>query len=613
MILLRIVLALACLTIFARDASAAPPVDAGQIARDPAWLALLHYRAQRDGSMHSQADRPRFFLAADGKHSPRAELDAAIDALSDPARQQDFACRFPARYEWLRTRLGQDGFDPALAQCPQLAQWIAGFPGRRISINFASSYLENPSSTFGHTFLRIFQQSGNELLSPTINFAASTDPREGSLAFMVKGLAGGFPGVADQLPFYRRLRTYAETEGRDIHEYELALAPAEVRRLILHTWEVRDGVFDYYFIDENCAYRTLALIDVARPQDGLLKQFTSATVPVDTIRVLRAAGLLGARRVWPSAPRHVRDLETQAGPRDAASARAIALGAASSAGERAGVLQLAYEYSSVLIDRDEGQRAGRKEILAALAKARLDLDEPEIVIRRAAPASPEAGHDGALLAAGMRSGRAASLEYALFQHTLTSPLPGYQAHAEIRLFNPELTVRGGHVRVQRIDWLLAQSTIPSSTLFGARAWRAHLTTRRKPFSERDHMASSVAYHAGRAWPLGADTVLSVLPGASIEASAAHADHAALAGVLNTALTRQGEQWSAQLELRAEKFIAGASLRRLDAQATGEIRLARNLSLAVSAVQTWSPRRERELLVQLKWRHRSLSAPLTFLN
>lgn len=35
-------------------------IDAEQIARDPAWLALLHYRTRRDGSMESEADRPHF-------------------------------------------------------------------------------------------------------------------------------------------------------------------------------------------------------------------------------------------------------------------------------------------------------------------------------------------------------------------------------------------------------------------------------------------------------------------------------------------------------------------------------------------------------------------------
>lgn len=619
---LRIAVAGACLSVAASphalaampDKDAAP-ADAEQMARDPAWLALLHYRERAGGGMLSEADRPEFFLSPQGQHAPAAELLADLAALQAPERRQQFACRFPARYEWLRQRLGQDGADSLIDQCPQLAQWLARFPGRRISIDFASSYLENPSSTFGHTFLKIYKESGSELLSPTINYAARTDARDSELAFVAKGLFGGFPGVADELPFYRRLRTYAENEGRDIHEYELTLDPDEVRRLLLHTWEIKDGVFDYDFLHENCAYRTLTLIDVARPRAALLKRFGKVTVPVDTVRALRSAAMLGGHRVWQSASKRVRDLEARVPAQDAAAAHKIALGlgdsadtAALPAARRAGTLQLAYEYASILIDRDEGERATRKAILGAIIKARLAQNEPEPLASRANPATPEDGHDGGLLGAGLRQrgGRARlSLEYAAFQHTLTNPLPGYEPHAEITVLNPEVQLRAGHARLQRVDWLVAQSAIPSSTLFQPRAWRLQLATRSEPYQEREHMATSLAYHSGKAWRLGRDTVFSVLPGARVEAGAGLAHHAALAGALNAALTRQGMQWSARLELQAEKFIAGSTLRRQGARASAEFALSRNVSLAIGAARTAMPRKSGELLVSLKWRQRSL--------
>jgi hypothetical protein len=236
-----------------------------------------------------------------------------------------------------------------------------------------------------------------------------------------------------------------------------------------------------------------------------------------------------------AAPKQMRKLEAQVTQEDARAARHIAPGLASRdaigalpAARRAGTLQLAYEYGSVLIDRDEGDRARRKAILGAITGERLALDKPERLVSRAAPANPEDGHDGGLLATGMRrrGGQdAISLEYAAFQHTLTNPLPGYEAHAEISLLNPELVVRRDRIRVERIDWLIAQSTIPSSMLLTPRAWRLQLSTASRPFADRRHMATSMAYHSGKAWLLGADTVLSVLPGASVEASSALPHHA----------------------------------------------------------------------------------------
>lgn len=593
-------------------------VDAERIDRDPAWLALLHYRPRTDGSMESEADGPQFFLSAQGKHSPRDELLAALAALQLPAQRADYACRFPARYEWLRARLGYDGGDALADGCAPLRDWFAGFPGRRISINFASSYLESPSSTFGHTFLKIYQQSSSELFSPTINYAARTDPQEGELAFVFKGLFGGFPGVVDELPFYRRLRTYTEVEGRDIHEYDVLLTPAEVRRLLLHTWEIRDSVFDYYFVHENCAYRTLTLLDVARPQAGLLRPFDTVTVPVDTIRALRSAHLLGEQRSWPSIPRRVRELETQVRPEDANFARNIALGArptdvaALPPQRRAATLQLAYEYGSVLIDRDVGDRASRKAVLGDIIRARLALDAPEPLARQNTLAQPEDGHDGGLLALGMtrRSGHAAAvLEFAAFQHTLTDPLPGYEPHAEISLLSPELNLWGKGLELRRIDWLVAQSTIPSSTLLAQHAWRLQLASARQPYAKREHMATNLAYHVGQAWPLGKEMVLSVLPGASIETGRGLDRHVALAGLLRTALTRQGTRWAARLELDAGKFIAGSSLRRQEVIANAEIRLARNLSVALRASRRTLPRRDNEVQLSLRWRQPSLHNPL----
>src|SRR3954464_2911236 len=40
----------------------------------PAWHKLLHYQRTWSGGVESEADGPSFFLAADGKVSPRAEL-----------------------------------------------------------------------------------------------------------------------------------------------------------------------------------------------------------------------------------------------------------------------------------------------------------------------------------------------------------------------------------------------------------------------------------------------------------------------------------------------------------------------------------------------------------
>lgn len=553
-------------------------------ADEPGWLALMHYRAHGSG-WQSQADRPQFFLSSNGRHAPQEELAANLAAMTTPA----YACTFPARYEWLRTRYAQDLPARQDGACPALDAWYRQFPGQRISLSFAASFLENPSSLFGHTFLKVYQASPRELLSPTINYAARTEAREGDLDFMRKGLFGGFPGVADELPFYRRLRTYTENEGRDIWEYELNLAPAEVRQLLMHLWEVRDGIFDYYFLDENCAYRTLALIDVARPQARLLASYRALTVPVDTVRTLQAAGIAGEPVLWPALPKLVRQYEAQLGAGDLRLARALASGAARADDVRdASVLQLAYEYLSVQITRDQAERSTRKDTLNAILQRRLALDAPGGLRGVVAADPPESGHDGSALRLGAyRDGarRGATLAWAGFQHTLTDRLGGYEPYAEVTVLAPELRTSDGRVRLERLDWLTVQSTVPGSALFSRSAWRLKLATERK----EERLVTSLGLSSGQAWALG-NTVLAAMPGLGLEAG--HAS--AAAGTLALLVTRQGTHWSAQAEWNAEKLFLGARLYRSSARVRGALMLTRNAALELSARRTMHPAPRTEL-------------------
>jgi hypothetical protein len=587
-------------------ASVPRALPAAQVeAGDAKWLALLHYRAHNGGSWRSQADRPAFFLSKNGKHAPQDELQANLAAIRSPA----YACTFPARYEWLNARYQLGLPTDASKDCPDLKAWYAQFPGQRISINFAASYLENPSSLFGHTFLKVYRESNRELLSPTLNYAARADARVGELEFVRKGLFGGFPGVADELPFYRRLRTYTENEGRDIWEYALNLTPAELRQVLLHLWEVRDGIFDYYFLDENCAYRTLALLDVARPELGLLKQYSKLTVPVETIRSLQASGLLGERTLWPAFPKLVRHHEGQLGSADVSLAARIASGqqapdsvAQFDAARQAAVLQLAYEYLSVLISRDQAARDTRKSTINAILRSRMALAATTPLAASVPASAPETGHDGSSLSFGAYrtpTRRTARLAWAGFEHTLGDRLAGYEPYAAVTVLRPEIEFdAGGPLRVQRIDWLAVQSTLPSSPLFARPAWRMLLSTARKEFDDGRHLATSLSYNSGRAWSIG-NTVLTVMPGISGEAGAALPHAAAASGSLAVLLNRQGADWSAQLALDAEKFLAGSHLGRSSARATASLVLSRNTAIEFGVTRLLRPRPETQAGVAIK--------------
>ena len=81
-------------------------------------------------------------------------------------------------------------------------------------------------------------------------------------------------------------------KNRDIWEYPLNLTPTETKRIIRHLWELQNIEFDYYFFDENCSYRLLELLEVARPDIELTDEYILTAIPVDTVRSIKRAGLI---------------------------------------------------------------------------------------------------------------------------------------------------------------------------------------------------------------------------------------------------------------------------------------------------------------------------------
>ena len=134
----RIAIALPALVLFgAHDAEAtSEPYLEALIAQSealdleaaPAWRALVHYRPDWIGSGdHSLIDSPGFFLAADGKIDPAAELEATLRAFFDPPTDDETLqhpqCAFVARYRWLKEQL-QFAPERLEAQpCPRFEAW----------------------------------------------------------------------------------------------------------------------------------------------------------------------------------------------------------------------------------------------------------------------------------------------------------------------------------------------------------------------------------------------------------------------------------------------------------------------------------------------------------
>jgi hypothetical protein len=279
-----------------------------QLSASRDWRLLLHYHSNLLGGFTSQADGPAFFLAPNGNTNPQAELSATLekffsDELVGKTAQQA-QCAFPDRYQWLKQQLA---FDPARLperRCERLERWLAEINPASATFIFASAYMNNPSSMFGHTLLRIDQPGQTpetSILAYVINYAASTDTDNAAL-YAILGVTGGFKGFFSTTPYYIKIQEYNDMENRDLWEYHLSFDNAQINRMLLHAWALGNTYFNYYYFKENCSYQLLSLLEVADPSLHLTDHFPVWTLPSDTARLIAAQpGLVTSVTFRPSA------------------------------------------------------------------------------------------------------------------------------------------------------------------------------------------------------------------------------------------------------------------------------------------------------------------------
>ncbi len=343
------------------------------------WAHLLHYRKHPfTGRYMSQNDSPNFFLAKNGKTSLIGELQADLEQLllTDLADNQSAQCQFPARYHWLKKQLPELNFTDQ--PCSEFEQWKNEINAEYLTLVFPASHINSPSSMYGHTFIRMDKKDAksNKLLAYSVNFAANADPDDNELVFSWKGLTGGYPGVVSVLPYYAKTNEYSHMEYRDIFEYQLNLNKQEADQFVRHVWETKDTFFDYFFFDENCSYRLLALLDASSERIDVTDDFQFTAMPVDTVRALQKRGIVEGTEYRPSAASEMEYKSQQASKPILAKAKQLVELSADiqlsiselTEQERIQALELAYAYARYLaVQKKQANPELRKRTLAILS------------------------------------------------------------------------------------------------------------------------------------------------------------------------------------------------------------------------------------------------------
>ncbi|MDQ6980092.1 MAG: DUF4105 domain-containing protein [Ghiorsea sp.] len=271
---------------FSHVAYAISDKDLTELAKQHTWQKLLHMDEETHRSM---VDGKDFFLVEQGHEDAVAELGATVammDNVSDEKYLQTI-CKYPARFFWLSKQLNRPEIEQHIQQCRKLQRWVAN--NDEVSLILVSGYLGNPASTFGHALLKIQssqQNKQNILMDTAINYGAITPKNESTLRYVYKGITGGYKATFLDKYYYTQELVYSQLESRDMWVYTLNLNEDKTKLLIYHVWELIGQKFDYYFLDENCAYQLADLLGLVIEEP--MVEDVAWYVPVESFRRLEA-------------------------------------------------------------------------------------------------------------------------------------------------------------------------------------------------------------------------------------------------------------------------------------------------------------------------------------
>lgn len=457
------------------------------------WQRLLHYRKNTLlPGVTSDVDRGAFFLARSGRTNPRAELEHNLAAFFSAQIVEptilSAQCVFPARFLWLQRTLRIDPTRLPTQPCSKFQAWRKFVNPQSLWLVFSTYYTNNPASAFGHT-LFVFSPTARDrpaLLDIALNFSALRDDQDGNFIYAWKGLTGGYLGTFTLLPYHLKVREYNAHEQRDLWEYQLNLSPAQVDFIFRHVWELLQAQIEYYFLDENCSWYLLTVLEVADAELDLSSGFPLWALPADTLRrALEAQGVLQQVHHRPSlASRTEWRLEALS-----AEERTLAFALAKDAPatlESAPYAQLAAPRRTYALDaalalrrlEAEGDRAQfaqkpqQRSLLSARSELGLPTDPPT---GEPHSSPPHLGHGSALigLSGGARQRRAARQAHATGSssesttvweitvqpvlHDLISTDLGYTPFSQMRMLS--LSVRAEETPAGDLDWHLQRFSL----------------------------------------------------------------------------------------------------------------------------------------------------------
>lgn len=561
------------------------------LAYHPQWLNLLHYspkgretlqekKTPLTGMFSARAtsfvDDEDFFLSANGDKDPLAELTQTLAALF---RDNTIQCRFPARTMWLKQQLPKLAEQLKPNNCPKYQQWRDYVNADEFVLVFAASYLNSPSSMYGHTFFRIdppnMEQSGT-LLSYALGFGATVSEEDNSILYAYRGIFGGYPGTFDSKSYYEKVKEYSRMENRDLWEYHLNLDKPEIDLLMAHFWELNFIHFDYYFLDENCSLRLLELLDIVKPELQLSGQFTDITIPADTVRVVADAGLIKKVHYRPSNQIKLKALINNLSKQE----QALALGLSKnhallaqqpfltlSTEKQQRVALLAYRYLRYQINKQARDASNSERSLALLRFINQSATQtPDIVIKR--PIQPELGHKSKRNTLNLGNSNDefyADIAFHLGYHDLLDRLDGFPNNASLNMGRLDVRFQEGESpQLQRAELLDIQSLSPRNRFFKPLSWQVNMGLERISYRHSEPLVAQINGGVGYSYSVGKQVDIYGLATLRVENNETFTQNTDIASGLTIGSLWGNQQHRFQISASHQDFLAGETRQAIQA-------------------------------------------------
>jgi hypothetical protein len=360
-------------------------------------------------------------------------------------------------------------------------------------------------------------------------------------------------------------------------------------------WELKEIKFDYYFFNENCSFRLLELLEVARPGVELTDKFGLTAIPVDTVRAIVNAGLTDKVKYRPSQAAVLKDRLEKISNKHRTLVKNISMNPglvetlafeSLSPIQQKNILDASYKY---LRFRQTKKARNNKAARNSYHLLKLINQFPQDTVKNImVPTQPNKGHFTRRwsIGGGQRDEQFyidTGLRMAF--HSLGDREDGFLRGAQINMFNLEVGMdEDNDVYIKQLDFIDIFSLTPRDEFFKPLSWKVYTGLEQRFVKGRNRTVAHVSGGAGASYSVADSGMVYALGTGRLEHNSAFKNGLSIALGASLGAVYYSGVGVSKLDVSGLKFEN--SEERGTIEMTQNIVLARNHALEFSFQREW---------------------------